>query len=42
VNEVWRSTILLQLAINGNHGTPLEFCFNKSFKRTYTISKGTS
>jgi len=25
MNEVWLSTILYQLAINGNHGTQQEF-----------------
>jgi len=27
MNEVWLSTILLQLAINGNCGTPKQFLF---------------
>jgi len=40
VNEVWLSTILKQLIINGGRGTQQEFCFNKSFKRNCTGSTG--
>jgi len=40
VNEVWLSTILQQLAINGIRGTQQEFSVSVSFKRYCTISTG--
>ena len=40
MNEFWQSTILQQLALNGNCGTQQEFCFKKSLKRYYVISIG--